>query len=82
MVIYVVCSNYFDSGMFGTYSTVKRARLALEDFLANDEDIVTFEDIGGYVYQFTTVRGETFSAEICFDTLDAEFVKGDIKEND
>ena len=81
MSIYVICSNYFDSGMFGTYSTVKRARLALEDFLTNDEDIVTFEDIGGYAYQFTTIRGETFSAEIFFDTLDAEFESGNIKED-
>ena len=81
MSIYVVFSNYFKSGVFGTYSSVKRARIAFEDFLANDEDIVAFEDVGNYSYQFTTKIGETFGAEIDFDVLDAEFVEGICKED-
>ena len=81
MAIYVVFSNYFNSGVFGTYSSIKRARIAFEDFLANDEDIVAFEDIDGYAYQFTTKIGETFGAEIAFDVLDAEFVEGVCKED-
>ena len=81
MAIYVVFSNYFRSGVFGTYSSVKRARIAFEDFLANDEDIVAFEDLGGYSYQFTTKIGETFGAEIDFDVLDAEFMEGICKED-
>ena len=81
MTIYVVFSNYFDSGVFGTYSSVKRARIAFEDFLANDENIVAFEDLGGYSYQFTTENGETFGAEICHDVLDYEFVEGICKED-
>ena len=81
MVIYVVFSNYFDSGMFGIYSNVKRARIALENFFANDEDILAFEDLDGYSYQFTTKTGKTFSAEIDFDVLDAEFVEGVCKED-
>ena len=81
MAIYVVFSNYFRSGVFGTYSSIKRARIAFEDFLANDENIVAFEDVGGYSYQFTTKIGETFGAEIDFDVLDAEFVEGICKED-
>lgn len=81
MSVYVVFSNYFKSGVFGTYSSVKRARIAFEDFLANDEDIVAFEDVGNYSYQFTTKIGETFGAEIDFDVLDAEFIEGICKED-
>lgn len=81
MAIYVVFSNYFNNGVFGTYSTVKRARIAFEQFLAEDENIVGFEDLGDYSYQFTTKNGETFGAEIDFDVLDAEFVEGICKED-
>lgn len=80
MAIYVVFSNYFHSGVFGTYSSVKRARIAFENFLAEDENIVAFEDVGDYSYQFTTRDGATFGAEIDFDVLDAEFVEGICKE--
>lgn len=82
MDIYVISSNYFNSGVFGIYSSVKRARIAFEDFLANDEDIVAFEDLDGYSYQFTTESGKTFGAEIYFDILDAEFVEGICKEDE
>ena len=81
MTIYIVFSNYFNSGVFGVYSSIKRARIAFEDFLANDENIVAFEDLGGYSYQFTTKIGETFGAEINFDILDDEFVEGICKED-
>lgn len=81
MAIYVVFTKYFNSGVFGTYSSVKRARIAFERFLAEDEDIVAFEDVGGYSYQFTTKNGETFGAEIDFDVLDAEFVEGVCEED-
>ena len=81
MAIYVVFSNYFNSGVFGTYSSVKWARIAFEHFLAEDEDIVAFEDLGNYSYQFTNAIGETFNAEIDFDVLDAEFVEGVCKED-
>lgn len=81
MAIYIVFSNYFRSGVFGTYSSIKRARIAFENFLAEDKDIVAFEDVGNYSYQFTTKIGETFGAEIDFDVLDSEFVEGICKED-
>lgn len=73
MIVYVILSNYFSKGFFGTYSTLKRARSALEDFLTIDNDVASFSDIGDYCYEINTTRGETFHAEICFDTIDAEF---------
>lgn len=81
MVVYVIFSNYFSTGVFGTYSSVKRARIAFENFLTNEEDVITVEDIDNYSYQFTTKNGATFNAEICFDVLDAEFVHGIVKED-
>ena len=81
MNIFVVTSNYFDNGYFGAYSTLKRARIAFEHFLAEDEDIVSFEDLDGYSYQFTTKIGETFGAEIYWDYLDEEFEEGICKED-
>lgn len=81
MTIYIVHSNYFATGDFGIYSSLKRARIAFEHFLAEDEDIVSFEDVGGYSYQFTTKDGATFGAEICWDLLDAEFVERTCKED-
>jgi len=73
MDLYVVVCSYYYTGIFGVYSTVKRARIAFEDAIANDENIVAYEDIDGYAYQFTTKSGETFGAEICWNTLDEEF---------
>lgn len=80
MAIYIVFCNYFNNNVFGTYSSIKRARIAFEDFLTNDEDIVSIEDCGDYSYKFTTKTGKTFSMEIGFDILDAEFVEGLCKE--
>lgn len=82
MAIYIVSTNYFPQGYFGTYSTVKRARLAFEDFLATDEDIVSFEDCGGYSYQFTTQDGATFGANIYWDILDYEIEEGIVEEGE
>lgn len=81
MSIYIVISNYFPQGYFGTYSTIKRARIAFEDFLASDEDIVSFEDCGDYSYQFTTKNGATFDANIYWDILDYEIEEGIVNDH-
>jgi hypothetical protein len=81
MDLYVVVCSYYFTGIFGVYSTIKRARIAFEDALANDENIVAYEDIDGYAYQFTTKKGETFGAEICWNTLDEEFGDGTCEED-
>ena len=80
MSVFVVVTHYMNSGFFGTYSTVKRAQLAFEQFLAEDENITSFEDIDDYCYHFTTVNGEEFGAEILWDIVDAEFEEGMIKD--
>ena len=73
MAIYIVFSNYFHRGVFGVYSSIKRARIAFENFIAEDMNIVSFVDLGEYFYEFTTKNGEVFHAEICFDVIDEEF---------
>jgi hypothetical protein len=80
MTVWAIVTHYMDSGLFGTYSTIKRARLAFEQFLADDENITSFEQVDGYCYHFTTVSGEEFGAEILWDVIDAEFVEGIITE--
>lgn len=82
MGIFVVCSNYFDTGCFGTYSTIKRARMAVEHYFNNTPEITSFEDIGDYIYQIITKNGETFNVEIAFDSLDYEFTTGELKEDE
>ena len=83
MDLYVVVCSYYYTGIFGVYSTIKRARIAFEDAIANDENIVAFEEIDGYdAYRFTTATGETFKAEICADYLDVEFEEGICKEDE
>ena len=81
MTIYTVLSNYFDDGLFGSYTSILRARKAIEYYFTEANDIVSFEDVGDYVYQFTTDKGETFSAAILSDMLDWEFVRGEIRED-
>lgn len=82
MVIYVVVSNYFNSGLFGSYSTMKRARKVIETFLTEDENVESIEELDDYVYKFTTKKGETFSMEILWDVVDAEYEEGLIKEDE
>ena len=77
----MVTSDYFTNYYFGAYSSIKRARIALEDFFTNEEDIVAIEDLGDYRYRFTTANDETFGAEICFEVIDEEFVEGICKED-
>lgn len=82
MSVYIVTTDYFMSGVFGVYSTIKRARLAFEQFIAEDENIVAFEDTGDYGYLFTTSKGEQFGADIRWSEIDEEFNQGLIKEDE
>lgn len=82
MGIYIVICSYYYCGFFGAYSTIKRARTAFEHAIANDDNVVAFEDIDGFFYSFTTKNGETFTAEIYSDILDEEFEEGICKEEE
>lgn len=82
MVIYVITTPYLNKNFFGAYSSVKRARMALEYFFAEDDNIVSFEDLGDYCYHFITKKGEIFGAEIMWDVLDSEFEDDIIKEDE
>ena len=81
MNVFVVMSNYFGDGYFGVYSTIKRARLALEHYFAEDENIVAVEDCGDYDYMITTADGIQWRVDICWDYLDDEFEEGICKED-
>jgi len=81
MTIFTVVTTFGD-GLFGSYSSLLRARKAIEYFLNEAVDVVSFEDTGDYSYQYTTDNGETFSLSILMDTLDWEFETGEIKEDE
>lgn len=81
MNIFVIVTDYFSNGLFGTYSTILRARKVIETYLNEEPDIVSYEDIGDYTYKFTATNGKEYTAEILYDCLDAEYeanmIKGD-----
>ena len=81
MSLYIVHSNYLLSGIYGVYSTMKRAQLAMEHFLLEDSNIISIDKSDAYAYTFTTIAGEQFGVEICYDVLDFEFTEGVIKED-
>lgn len=81
MVLYIVRTDYLNNGFYGVYSSMKRAQLAMEYFLEEDENIVAIEPSDPYAFTFTTAAGEQFGVEIVYDELDFEFVEGMIKEN-
>ena len=82
MNVYVIMSNYFGDGYFGVYSTIMCARIVLEKYFAEDENIVAVEDCGNYDYMITTADGVQWRVDICWDVLDAEFVEGICKEDE
>ena len=82
MNIFVIISNFFDTGLFGAYTTMKRARMAIEHYFNEEPNIVSFEDIGDYTYEIHTQDGTTFCVEIASDFLDYEFARGELKEDE
>ena len=81
MTIFTVVTTFGD-GLFGSYSSLLRARKAIEYYFKKAVDIVSFEDIGNYAYQYTTDKGEVYSITILTDTLDWEYDIGELDEND
>ena len=82
MNIFVIVTDYFEDGLFGTYSTIMRARKVIETFFNEEPNIVSFEDIGNYAYKFIDENGEEYTAEILYDRLDAEYEVDMIKEDE
>ena len=77
--IFVVTSNYFYNGLFGTYSTIPRARKAIESFFNESPNIASCEDIGNYCYKCIATDGTEYTAEILCDSLDAEYRDGTLE---
>ena len=82
MSVFVIISTFFDTGLFGVYTTIKHARMAIEHYFREEPSIISFEDIGDYTYEIHTENGETFFVEIASDLLDYEFMNGEIKEDE
>lgn len=77
MIVYIVRTDYMTSGIYGVYSSMRRAQLAMEHFLKEDENIISIEPNDAYAYLFHTKSGEQFGVEIMYDVVDYEF---DMKE--
>jgi hypothetical protein len=60
---------------------MKRAQLAMEHFLEEEENIVSVEQSDPYAYTFMTAAGEQFGVEIVYEIMDYEFNEGIIKED-
>lgn len=73
MNLYIVRTEYLNQGFYGVYSTLRRAQIAMEHFLEEDENIVATTKTDAYSWQFTTAIGEQFGVEIVYDVLDWEF---------
>lgn len=71
--MFIVTTNNDFFKLIGCYSTIKRARKALEYFFQENEAIVSFQDIGSYTYMFTTAQNKVFYADIWFSEVDFEF---------
>ena len=82
MSVFVIISTFFDTGLFGVYTTIKRARMAIEHYFREEPNIISFEDVGDYAYEIRTENGDTFFVEIVSGCLDYEFVNGEIKEDE
>ena len=74
MTIYIVTCTLMDNNVFGAYSSVKRARTAIEHFLNEAPQVTKYRDIGDYYYAIYTKNGEEHGAEIMWNILDEEFV--------
>lgn len=80
MIVYIVRTDYMTSGIYGIYSSMRRAQLAMEHFLNEDENIVSIESNDAYAYIFHTKNGEQFGVEIMYDIVDYEFDMKKIEE--
>lgn len=82
MSIYIVSSDYFNNDIFGIYSSLKRAHIAIENFLITSNFVAHFEKCNNYTYKFTIHSLEHFTIKIYYDILDMDFVNGICKDND
>ena len=81
MSVYVILCPYFLNNYFGVYTSLKRARLAVEKYLSDNDDIVSVVNNDNYLYSFTTVNGTEYNIEIIWDVIDDEFHDSTIEES-
>ena len=73
MTLYIVHCSFMNNNYFGTYSSLRRARIAFEHFCQECSEIIGYTDNRDYTYEIETINGETFGASIETDILDYEF---------
>lgn len=72
MTIYIVTTNFMDNYLFGSYSTLLKARHAITDFFEQTNELISCEYMGNYAYRMMAINGEYYWFEIFADTIDAE----------
>lgn len=71
MSVFVVVTKYYDDGFLGVFSSIKKAREAIELVFEEDDEIVDWEDCGDYTYLFVTKNGERNFFSIVSDVIDS-----------
>ena len=74
MLVFIVVTKYYDEGILGVFSSIKKAREGIELVFEEDDEIVDWEDCGDYTYLFVTKNGEHHFFSIVSDTIDSAIV--------
>ena len=74
MMVFVVSTNFLDGSdsVYGVYSSLPKARHAIEEHLLANPHITHWVDSGNYLYYFKTDLGEQYYANIEYANLDEE----------
>lgn len=73
MVIYTVTSSYMEEYLFGSFSTILKAREAIHKFICEDGNFDHYEDVGDYRYIAYMPSGEMHFFTITADVVDSEY---------
>lgn len=72
MMIYTVTSSYMEEYLFGSFSTILKAREAIHKFICEDPYLERYEDVGDYRYIAYKPDGEMYFFTITADVIDSE----------
>ena len=74
MLVFIVVTKYYDDGILGVFSSIKKAREGILQVFEEDENIADWEDCGDYTYLFVTKNGERNFFTIVSDVMDSAIV--------
>lgn len=72
MEIYVVTTNYMSNYLFGTYSSVEKAKKAIIDFYKNNPELYVIEQVDNCAYCARNTFDENFWFGIYKNILDED----------